>query len=355
LAQGADNERKGMNKLKGLAIGIGSLPYTEEAPALDLIFKYLPETPFWPQLPKRDIREGMVAQFSQNLPCLKMTSDGIFYDPKNQEHELEIFYEQIISNNLDYFKIGPDFASGLFEFYTRLEKANLEKVEFIKCQITGPITFAASIKDNKGVALLHDPVFLQVITKGLIMKALWQIKLFSKFGKKIIVFLDEPYLSGFGSAFTPIDKASVVKELSEVADGIKTENTLVGVHCCGNTDWSIFTDIKSIDIINFDAFSFMDKFTLYAKDLAGFLKRNGIICWGVVPTQEFTGEETAGSLVDRVKQGIGDLVKKGVNKGLAADNLLVSPSCGLGALDPLKAEKILKLLFEASAILRNSP
>jgi preprotein translocase subunit SecD len=34
--------------------------------ALDLIFKYVPDIPFWPQLPRRDVREGMVAQFSEN-------------------------------------------------------------------------------------------------------------------------------------------------------------------------------------------------------------------------------------------------------------------------------------------------
>ena len=204
-----------MTKLKGLATGIGSLPHKDAESALDLIFKYTPQVPFWPQLPKRDIREGMVAQFSENFPCIKATADGLLFDPKEREKELELFYERIIANDIDYFKISPDFALGLDKFYQRLEKANLKDIEFIKCHITGPFTFAASIKDEKQVALLHDSVFMQVILKGLAMKALWQLKLFKKFGKKIILFFDEPFLGCFGSAYTPINREDVVKGLTE--------------------------------------------------------------------------------------------------------------------------------------------
>ncbi|MFZ2938619.1 MAG: methionine synthase, partial [Candidatus Omnitrophota bacterium] len=203
-----------------------------------------------------------------------------------------------------------------------------------------------------GRALLHDPIFMQVIVKGLIMKALWQIKLFTKFAKKIIIFLDEPYLAGFGSAYTPINREDIVNGLTELTTAIKSENVYVGVHCCGNTDWSIFTGIKTIDIINFDAFNFLEKFTLYADSLKGFLKRGGIICWGIVPTQEFSGRETAESLKKKIDHGIDILLKKGLDKDLLLNNLLISPACGLGTLESAKAENILKMLSEISYLIR---
>ena len=345
-----------MKSLRGLATGIGSLPHKDPDLAVDLVMKFLPQIPFWPQLPKIDIRESMVIQFSQNFPCIKVTGDGVYFDPKeNQETELEKFYEQIIAHNLDYFKIGPDYAAGLYEFHEKLEKTDLSKIEFIKCHITGPFTVSSSIKDEEGVALLHNPVFMQVIQKGLTMKALWQIKHFGKFGKKIILFIDEPYLGAFGSAYTPINRIDVVKVLTELTEAIKSENVLVGIHCCGNTDWSIFTEVNSIDIINFDAFGFLEKFMLYAQDLKGFVKRNGIICWGVVPTQEFTNREGAELFVKKLNSGIDALAQKGVDKDLLLNNLLVSPSCGLGTLEGEKSEKIFKLLSEVSEILRKSP
>jgi methionine synthase II (cobalamin-independent) len=196
---------------------------------------------------------------------------------------------------------------------------------------------------------------MQAILKGLTMKALWQIKLFKRFGKKIILFLDEPYLGCFGSAYTPINKQDVVKGLEELTKGIKSEEVLLGVHCCGNTDWSIFTEVKTLDIINFDAFGFLDRFLLYATNLKGFLERGGIICWGIVPTLEFTDKETKDTSVKKIKDGIDILTTKGVDKDLLLDNLLISPSCGLGTLDTKKSEKIFKVLSEASFSIRKTP
>jgi len=343
-----------MQELKGLATGVGSLPHKDVDLALDLIFKSVPEAPFWPQLPKRDVREGMVVQFSENLPGLKITKEGLSFNQKDKEKELEIFYDRLIAQDIDYFKITSDFALGLHKFYQRLEKADLKDIEFIKLQVTGPFTFAASIKDDLGAALLHDPVFMQVIIKGLIMKALWQIKLFRKFGKKIILFFDEPYLGCFGSAYTPINRGDVVKGLTEIAEGIKSKDVLVGLHCCGNTDWSIFTDTTSIDIINFDAFSFLDKLILYTDNLKGFLQRGGILCWGIIPTQEFSGRETAAFSIKKIQVGIEAFGKKGLDKELILRNLIISPSCGLGTLDSQKAEQIFGLLQETSALIKKS-
>ncbi len=343
-----------MPGIKGLATGTGSLPHKDVEAALDLIFKYLPNIPFWPQLPKRDIREGMVAQFSENLPCIKVARDGLFFDGNYQEKALETFYERIINNDINYFKISPDFALGLHKFYQRLKESDIKAVEFIKCHITGPFTFAASIKDESGNALLHDTVFMQAILKGLIMKALWQIVFLKEFNKKMIVFVDEPYLGCFGSAYTSINREDVVKGLSELTEPIKSKDVLTGVHCCGNTDWSIFTDIKSIDIINFDAFGFLDKLVLYAGNIKGFLKRGGILCWGIVPTQELTDNQAAGLLIKKIKEGIDVLVKKGLERDLLLDRLLLSPSCGLGTLDIKKSEEIFKLLSEVSSSIRKT-
>lgn len=343
-----------MRQLRGLATGIGSLPHKDADSALDLVFKYTPGIPFWPQLPKRDIREGMIAQFSERFPFLEVDKDGVRFSSRDaQEGDLEIFYERIIANDIDYFKISRDFALGLHKFYERLQNSDLSKIEFIKCQVTGPFTFAASLKDEKGSGLLHDAVYMQSVLKGLAMKALWQIKYFKKFGKKIILFVDEPYLAAFGSAYTPINREEVVRYLTELTESIKSEDVLLGVHCCGNTDWSIFTDVSAINIISFDAFEFLDKFVLYADNLKGFLKQGGIICWGIVPTQAFSGNETADSLTKKIKESLNILVKKGLDKDLLLSNLLLSPACGLGTLDITKSEQIFKLLSRTAENLKS--
>jgi methionine synthase II (cobalamin-independent) len=344
-----------MKAMRGLATGIGSLPYKDADPALDLIFKYLPDIPFWPQLPKRDVREGMVAQFSENLPCIKVAREGIFFDGSDQEKELEGFYERIINKDVDHFKISPDFAQGLYAFKQRLSKINLDSIRQIKCHVVGPFTFAASLNDENGRAILHDPALMQAMTEGLLMKALWQIKFLEEFGKNIIVFIDEPYLGCFGSAFTPLNRIDVVNVLGEFTKRIKSAGKIhTGVHCCGNTDWSIFTDIPALDIINFDAFNYLDKLLLYADNLAGFFESDRIFCWGIVPTQEFDDKIKPDTLVDKINAGIDVLAAKGVNRNKISENLLLSPACGLGTLDADRAEKILKLLREVSLAIRKT-
>lgn len=330
--------------MSGLATGIGSLPHTDAQEAVDLVLRCCPQIPFWPQLPRRDAREGMIAQFCEGLPCLKVTDKGAVFDPQDKERELEKFYEAVISKNLDYFKISRDYAAGLYGFRQALEAKGTKNIQAIKCHITGPFTFAAGFKDDGGIALLHNEVFFQAAVKGLIMKALWQVKFFKEFGKRIIIFIDEPYLSCFGSGYTPVNREAVVKALKELTEEIKSEAVLIGVHCCGNTDWSIFTGTPGIDIINFDACGFFDKLALYADGLKEFYRRGGMLCWGIVPTQEFTGREKPEALIKQLNEGVRALVKKGIDERAVKEGLLLSPACGLGAMEPAKAEAALKLL-----------
>jgi methionine synthase II (cobalamin-independent) len=343
-----------MINLKGLATGIGSLPLTDAQIAVDLILRYLPQAPFWPQLPKSNLREGMLAQFSENLPGLKIEGGDLHFISQDKEKELELFYDRFIAQDLEYFKIGPDFARGLHTFYGRLNALDLSAVEFIKCQVTGPFTFCSGITDAEGKIILHDEVLMQAMVKGLGMKALWQLEYFKKFGKKMIMFFDEPFLTGVGSAYTTVNRKDVIDVYSELADFLKKQGSLIGIHCCGNTDWSMLTDSVGIDIINFDAFNFQERFVLYADDLNHFLKRGGIICWGIVPTNEFNTDQGPELLAQRIEFGLGLLVKKGIDRQLLLERLMISPACGLGTLNAQKAEGILSLLNRTSLFIRKN-
>lgn len=344
-----------MENLKGLATGIGSLPHQEAESALELIFKYIPGIPFWPQLPKRNLREGMIAQFSENIPCLRVDSQRVYFDFSREDEELEKFYERAISQDLDYFKISLDYAPGIYKFYEMLTNgAWLSNAQLLKLQVTGPFTFAAAVNDESQTAILHNKVLLQAVIKALNMKALWQANMFKGLGKPIAMFIDEPYLGCFGSAFTPLNREEVVLGLKEFSEGLKPACDLLGIHCCGNTDWSIFTEVNDVDIISFDAFDYLEKFVLYAQDIKKFLERKGIICWGIVPTQGFTGKEDLGFLIRKLRLGIETLVKKGINEDLIKERMIISPACGLGTFAIEKAEKVFCLLSETSEFIRKN-
>jgi len=343
---------------KVLTTGIGSMPQKEPKEALDLIFKYTPFVPFWPQLPKRDIREGMCLQFSEGFSFLKIYEKGIIYELKDSEKNLEDFYSHIINEDIDYFRISPEFALGLYLFYERLKKINLKEIQFIKLQITGPFTFLGSIKDAEGNLVLQNETIMEAISKGLTMKALWQIKLFKEFNKRIIIFFDEPYLSCFGSAYTPINREEILKILNQVFSELKklvyqklslnSKDILLGLHCCGNTDWSIFLEMDDLDILSFDAFGFADKLLLYSSQIKGFLKRKGILCWGIVPTLEFNDKIDEIFLLERFNSIFNEFLKKGLDKELILDNLILSPACGLGNVKEIYTERIFALLSQLS-------
>jgi methionine synthase II (cobalamin-independent) len=340
--------------IRGCATGIGSLPYADPQIAVDRVLGNIAHIPFWPQLPKRSPAEGMVAQFIEGLPCLSMQGSDVVYADDDRDTLLEDFYARVISQDTSSFAMSEACAQGLYAFHRRLEgnSSYLQDVLFIKGHITGPWTFAASVKDSRGVAIMHDEIMMQSIVAGLTMKALWQIKLLEQFGKKIIIFIDEPFLSAFGSAYTPLNREKIVSTLKEITAPLRDAGALCGIHCCGNTDWSMFTDVGTIDIINFDAFGFLDKLILYSSSLQSFLLRGGILCWGIVPTQQISADCSPVDLLSRIEQAIEQLARKGVSERNLREQLIVSPSCGLGSLSEADAEFVLRLLKSLSNTIR---
>jgi hypothetical protein len=344
-----------MDIIQGLATGIGSLPFENPQEALEAVLASCPEAPFWPQLPRRDPREGMLTQFCEGLPCVRVSGSDVLFDQTEADAAYERFYERIIQQDIDYFALSPLSAAGIYALRARLsqDRQLLDRVLYLKGHIVGPLTFCAGVKDLSGKAALHDDVFVQAAVQGLVMKALWQAQFLGESGKKMIVFLDEPFLAAFGSAYTAVTRETVVRVLSETTAALKDKGLSTGVHCCGNTDWSIFTGIETLDIINFDAYSFLDKVILYASDLAEFISRGGVLCWGIVPTQEFSrAHASAAALKTRIDAAIAGFGRKGVDEKLLRQRLMISPSCGLGSLEPEKARLILKELRATSLLLR---
>lgn len=326
-----------------LSTAVGSMPHNNGKKAIEFIMKNL-AIPVWPQLPKISFRESMYAQYSEGFPCLEISEKNqkIFFDTDGDVlPSLEKFYEKIILDDLDYFKISQNYSAGFYEFISQLKSSNL-KFSAVKGQITGPITFGLKVTDKNNRSIFYNEQFTDVVVKSLTMKARWQVKELSKSAKgaKIIMFIDEPYLSAFGSAFTQVSREEVVKYLNEVIEGIHKENALSGVHCCGNTDWSVLMD-TSIDIISFDAYSFFDGLTLYPEKLNKFFERGGVLAWGIVPSSDLINSETVESLTENFIRKSEQLIKKGIDEKAVKSRYIITPSCGVGSLSEKLAEKII--------------
>ena len=83
-----------------IATAIGSFPHGEAGPALDIVFKSLPDAPLWPQLPKRGLHEQMEIQYSEGLPCVKIDAEKArmyFATDGDYSEEFAVFNETYLA------------------------------------------------------------------------------------------------------------------------------------------------------------------------------------------------------------------------------------------------------------------
>jgi hypothetical protein len=102
------------------------------------------------------------------------------------------------------------------------------------------------------------------------------------------------------------------------------------------------------DIVNFDAFEYMDYFLLYPEEITRFLQGGGVIAWGVVPTATFTGQESVESLYSKLKQGLNRCYEWGLNPETLTAGSILTPACGMGAMEQGPADQVLDLLSSLS-------
>lgn len=327
------------------ATAIGSLPHENIDDACKLFLKTLTEIPCWPQLPKRGMKEEMCVQYTEGLPFLKLNPEDnkIFIDmPDDDTTELEEFYQKYLSEDPGQFPISEDYSIGFPNMVRCLKEKGTENLRAVKGQIVGPITLAGSLKGKDGLPILHNSTLFDTVVKLLAMKACWQIDNYSSFEVPKIIFLDEPYLSSYGSAFASLKKEQIIGSLNEIFQAIHNRKGLAGIHCCGNTDWTMLMETE-VDIINFDAFEYMETMLIFGREIDQFLKRGGILAWGVVPTSPSINEVTVDGLARKLVKAVDHLVNKGIDRNLLIENSMITPSCGTGTMSLADAERAMEM------------
>ncbi len=328
---------------------IGSVPHTDPDVACAQITHYLRDIPAWPQLPKRSFLENMYVQYSQGFPGVVVDEAEKKIQVNRQQdlnRPLEQLYHAFLENKADGFAISDDYAAGLHRFLS-LDDLSPKAV---KGHVTGPVTWGLTVVDEDGKGILYDDLLGDAVPKLLRLKAVWQEKMLKKLCRRTIIFVDEPYMSAFGSVGMMLSKEKVVSLLNEVFGGIEG---LKGVHCCGNTDWSVILG-SEVDIISFDTYNYAQSLRLYPQEVKKFLDRGGSVAWGIVPNEEeAVGKESAASLKDRLEEAMAPFTRKGIPFRQLLAQGLITPSCGLASLaTEAAAVRALELLAELSDRLR---
>lgn len=335
----------------GLPLGIGSLPYKDPKKACEVIVDYFPESPFWPELSRRDFKESIGFIQSEGIPGIIVDNyrQQIYLDKSTDlTDQLENFYTSFIENDFDGYGITGEYASGLEVMIETIKERRPAGLKVIKGQLSGPTTFGLVIKDQENKAILYDEQLMDVLLKNTILKARWMINRFKEIAAQTVIFFDEPMFQSIGSAAVPIDRDKAVNYLKELINGV---DCVTGAHCCGNTDWSMLIE-TGVDILAFDAYHFTDTLALYPESLSSHLSGGGSIAWGIVPASDEAADHSIESLYDKLLESIKMISKTGIEEQLLMRRSVITPSCGLGSLSERLAERILELTRGVSDILR---
>lgn len=326
---------------------IGSMPYKDPSEACRIITRFLKDIPVWPQLPNRSFKENMYAQYSEGFPGAVIEENKIYVKhAADLTRPLETLYTADIANDSDKFPISPEYAAGLYEF---LSLPGISPWA-VKGHVTGPVSWGLTVTDENRRSILYDDTLADAAARLLRLKASWQEKKLREISRNTIIFVDEPYMASFGSAFVAVSREKVIALLNEVFSGI---SGIKGIHCCGNTDWPVLLQTDT-QILSFDAYNYAKSLSLYPAEVKEFLqKKKGTIAWGIIPNESKTlAKETIASLKDRLEEAIAPFTRNGIPFRQLLEQGLLTPSCGLASLTGEEVERVLELLTELSATIR---
>ncbi len=330
--------------------GIGSLPFTDPHEACRFVFEAGLDLPFWPQLPRRDFRELMVPQFAEGLPCLTISPDDRriwldLSDPNRKAEELAAFYERYLADDLELGRLSPDHAAGLAGFLENLASTGQHRRQ-LKGHVTGPMTMGLGLNDQEQRPVAYDADLFDCVVKLVELKARWQATQLRNHGDRVVIFLDEPVLAAFGSsAYLSLKDEHVIQAIDQVTEPLRAEGTVVGVHCCGNTDWAMFMK-SQVDLISFDAFRYAPSLALYGEALNEFLARGGLLAWGLVPTLDLAGTASVEEMAQVWDDSLNTLASKGIDPSRIANQSMLTPSCGAGSLSVEAVRNVFDQLTE---------
>ena len=332
---------------------VGSFPHTEPPRLLDQIFSHFPDMPAWPQMPARDWRESMYVQYAERLPGAVIDRDAQTIHFRSDEAlagELEAFYQALVDEDVERFAVSPEYALGLHLFLEGVPRLGSQRPKWVKGQVTGPFSFAMTVTDENKRSLAYNPELYEVAVQGMAMKARWVARKLRQVAEGALVVLDEPYLCAFGSAFVNVPRGDVIAAIDAGVAAIHKEGALAGLHCCGNTDWSLVFS-TDLDVVNFDAYEYFQGLSLYPAELSSFLRKGGVLSWGIVPAQA-NGNLNPHTLLDALDQRVEQLTAKGMDRGALYRQALLTPSCGLGTESVEAADRLMDTLVELSSLVR---
>jgi len=309
----------------GVATGIGSLPHDDPTAAAALVLRCLPELPAVPQLPGRDPREGMLAQWLVALPEVEVGPDGSLTLLGASDAAPECVFDERAH-------------AGLLAFVDVASAADRAPVR-VKAQVTGPLTLGTALH----AAGMPAPRAFQ---RAAAVTRAWSVALEELVGARLpdtglLLFLDEPALVKWRRDDAPLDRESAIDVLSGALAAV---DSVTGVHVCGDGDLALALEAGP-EVLGVEV---RDDLVQHTVGLARFLDGDGWIAWGAVPTGRPVGEsaDPHWRVLARVWC---ELTRRGCDPVPLRTRGVITPACGLAGYGASQAERVLGIARELAA------
>lgn len=329
---------------------IGSLPHTQVELGLQAALAM--DIPFLPQLPQRHPSEYMIPAALEGLPGLSYDEDGMCtvdlaaWEAGRQAFEAKL-EEALGSGQLEAFEPTPEGCRAWLPFLWEVEH---RKLALAKAHLAGPFTVSSVARTNEGVSTLEVPGLDQAIYRLVMARSLAMVKALRRANTTPVFFLDEPGLYAFQR--TQPRHLLAMQELRLLVLALRNEGALVGIHCCGNTDWAALLDIQP-DLLSLDVRLSLDAVLEEKEALTRFLDAGATLSLGIIPTDLKSTYDVA-ELAESVEASFKAALPPGRSFTQVLSHVLLTPACGLAMRSVTDTERILSELRDAQRILHET-
>jgi hypothetical protein len=333
---------------------VGALPYNTIKGTTAMLAKLFKETPYIPILPNVSQTDTMKNRVFANIPGVVYDSEKLILKVGTQEHKDNIAdFEKAFNNpnikNLENYGFEAEFLEKYFQMIKKF------KSKYAYINLLGPFTVSQILISTAKEQCLADKSYRKLFIHAICVKALWLIEKIKQINPNTtpIVILEEPMFGQFGMVKRENNEVTadlVINLFSKVTEKLKKAGAIVGVQCFEKCDWSI--PIKAgVDLISYDAYNNPNNLSIIPEILIDFLRKGGIINWGIVPVVSDTMVRglTIDYLEKRLSSTIAGIVLAGVPAELLYRNIMVSLNSDTDKLSILFAEKAILLATQLAS------
>lgn len=323
----------------GSATGVGSMPGTDPEQACMMIMGELPDFPFLPELPDRGAGADMIGRTAALLVDMPVETTPGGWKLATRASRDQRRAGSFLAFDLDAAQQAADGYAGPY-----------------KISICGPLTLAAGIELSRSLnPALADPGALADLTNSLAEGLAQHVRGLRERipGATIVVQVDEPSLPAVLAGHVPTASAlNMVRALDETAARaalgpvLQATTAATVVHCCASDYPFLLVRDSGADAVSFDLATVgrgnLDALAEVADGGLGLLV-------GALPTDAPAGtrprppRDTADAVVTMWR-------RMTLAPGRLAEQVVVTPACGLAGLSPQLARTALAHCREAARI-----